>query len=108
MGAGPNLVEGLLPELNHFPGRRFSTPAEEIDVTLPWSRIRCRVQDLTADLQVRRSAVVQRLDQKKLQGQFHKYLRRAERKADDSSNRWEVCSTCSRDKLSLSRLIILA
>lgn len=60
------LVEGLLYKLDHFPRRRFSTFIQEAVVALPWSRICCGVQNLTADLQVRRPTLVQRLDQEKL------------------------------------------
>lgn len=43
--------------------------------------------------------MVQRLDQEKLQGQLHEHVRRAEWKADDTSNRWQVCLSCSHGRL---------
>lgn len=86
-------VKGLVlrPELDHIPRCRFSTGAQKAAVALPRSWVCSGIQDLAADLQVRRSAMVQRLDQEKLQGQLHKRVRRTERKADDASNRWQVC-----------------
>lgn len=90
-------VKGLIlcPELDHFPRCRLSTGTQKAAVALPRSRVCGGIQDLAADLQIRWSTVVQRLDQEKLQGQLHKHVWRTERKADDASNRWQVCLTFS-------------
>ena len=66
-GSRTYLIKGLvLPELDRFPGCCLSTSAQEAAVTIPWSRVCCRIQDLSADIQVWRSTMVQRLDQEKL------------------------------------------
>jgi len=100
IGGRANLVQGLvlIPEFDTFPRRGYSTSAQEAGVALPWSRIRCGIQGFAADLQVRRSTMVQRFDQEKLQGQLHEHVWRAEWKVNDPSNCWQVCPICSRDK----------
>ena len=68
IGSRANLTEGLvlLPELDTFPRCGYSTSVQETGVALPRSRICRRIQGLAADLQVRRSTMVQRSDQEKL------------------------------------------
>ena len=68
IGSWANLIEGLvlLTELDTFPRCGHSASAQEACVAFPWSWIRCGIQGFAADLQVRRSTVVQRFDQEKL------------------------------------------
>ena len=95
-----NLIEGLvlLPELDTFPRCGYSTSAQETGIALPRSRIRCGIQGLATDLQVRRSTMVQRFDQEKVQGQLHEHVWRAEWKVNDASNCWQVCPICPYDR----------
>ena len=60
-GSRANPIKGLvlLPELDHFPRCCNRSSTQEAAIAIPWSRVRCRIQGFTADLQVRRSTVVQ-------------------------------------------------
>lgn len=69
----PGLVIHVEPHT--FPGRSIRTGPSQIYLSFPWPWVCCRLQSRATDVQIRRSAVVQRLDQTALWDTVHKYVR---------------------------------
>ena len=87
----------LYIEPHTLPGCRNCTTPSQVYLSLPGPWVCCRLQSCATDVQVRRPAMVQWLDQTALWYAVHEYVRWAEGQDDDTGIGWKV--SCALENL---------